>query len=130
MPCQGFIQAQTDLHLPEIKSQSLIEFWNSILSTKKLKSNKNCLDYLEREPYLIFFTFRSHQWCKKSIQKEKRDLKKKKIRSPNDAWKEYLKTWDHWNSQRFQRLSLAALYIAQYLMNQRQPDNQIWSGVR
>ena len=26
------------------------------------------------------------------IQKEKRDLKKEKIRSPNDAWKDYLKT--------------------------------------
>ena len=29
------------------------------------------------------------------MQKEKKDLKKKKIRSPNDAWKEYLKNWDH-----------------------------------
>ena len=29
-------------------------------------------------------------------------LKKKRIRSPNDAWKGYLKTWDRWNSQSFQ----------------------------
>ena len=26
--------------------------------------------------------------------KKKRDLKKENIRSPNDAWKGYLKTWD------------------------------------
>ena len=29
------------------------------------------------------------------MQKEKRDLKKEKIRSPNNAWIDYLKTWDH-----------------------------------
>ena len=40
-----------------------------------------------------FFTFRSHQWCKKYVQKEK-DLKKETIKSPNDAWKGYLKTWN------------------------------------
>ena len=27
-----------------------------------------------------------------SVQKEKRDLKKKKIRSPNDAWNGHLET--------------------------------------
>ena len=30
-----------------------------------------------------------------AIQKEKRDLKKEKIRSPNDAWKGYLKGYSH-----------------------------------
>ena len=40
-----------------------------------------------------FFNFSSHQRYKKSVQKEKRDLKKEKIRSPYDAWKGYLKTW-------------------------------------
>ena len=33
-----------------------------------------------------------YQWCKMSIQKATRDLKKRKIRSPNDAWRGYLKT--------------------------------------
>ena len=28
----------------------------------------------------------------------------KEIRSPNDAWNSYLKTWDHLNSQSFQEL--------------------------
>ena len=32
----------------------------------------------------------------------KKRPKKKKIRSPNDAWQRYLKTWDQWNSQIFQ----------------------------
>ena len=86
MPSQEFIQALTDLHLSEVKTQPLTEFWNSVLLTKKQKSNKNCLDYLESLIY-SFFVFRSHQWCKKFIQKEKRDLKKRKIRSPNDSWK-------------------------------------------
>ena len=35
-----------------------------------------------------------------SLPHEKRDLEKEKIRSLNDAWKGYLKTWDKWNSQR------------------------------
>ena len=46
---------------------------------------------MERALFL-FFTFRSHQRCKMSIQKEKRDLKMEKIKSLNDAWKGYLKT--------------------------------------
>ena len=25
-------------------------------------------------------------------------LQKENIRSPNDAWKDYLKIWDQWNS--------------------------------
>ena len=40
-----------------------------------------------------FLAFRCHQWCEKSKQKEKRDLKKEKISSPNNPWKSYLKTW-------------------------------------
>ena len=32
---QGFIQALTDLQLPEVKTQSEIEFWNSMLYIKK-----------------------------------------------------------------------------------------------
>ena len=94
MPSQGYIQTLTDLHLPEVKTLSLIEFSNSVRLTKTQKSNKNCLGYLESPIYSIF-TFRSHKWCKKSMQKEKRDLKKEKIRSPNNAWIDYLKTWDH-----------------------------------
>ena len=39
-----------------------------------------------------------------SLTQAKRDLKTEKIRSPNDAWKGYLKTWDCWNSQSFQGL--------------------------
>ena len=38
-----------------------------------------------------------------SLKETKRVLKKEKIRSPNDAWKGYLKTWDWGNSQSFQR---------------------------
>ena len=38
-----------------------------------------------------------------SLTQEKRDLKMEKIRSPNDVWKGYLKTWDWWNSQSFQK---------------------------
>ena len=34
-----------------------------------------------------------------SLTEAKRDLKMEKIRSPNDGWKGYLKTWDKWNSQ-------------------------------
>ena len=45
------------------------------------------------ERALFFFTFRSHQGVKSPYKKEKRDLEKEKIRSPNDAWKDYLKTW-------------------------------------
>ena len=36
------------------------------------------------------------------LRRRKRDLKKQKIRSSNDVWKGYLKTWDRWNSQSFQ----------------------------
>ena len=36
----------------------------------------------------------------------KRDLKMEKIRSTNDAWKGFLKTWDWWNSQSFQGIAL------------------------
>ena len=32
----------------------------------------------------------------------KKRPKEEKIRSPNDAWKGYFKTWDWWNSQRYQ----------------------------
>ena len=32
-----------------------------------------------------------------SVTKAKRLLQKEKIRSPNDAWKDYLKIWDRWN---------------------------------
>ena len=33
---------------------------------------------MERALFTLFFSFRSHQWCKKSVQK-KRDLRKEKI---------------------------------------------------
>ena len=36
------------------------------------------------------------------LQRPNNFLKKEKIRSPNDAWKSYLKTWDRKNSQSFQ----------------------------
>ena len=42
----------------------------------KPKSNKNCLDCLERALFRIFFTFWSHQECRMSVQKEQGDLKK------------------------------------------------------
>ena len=32
-----------------------------------------------------------------SLKQAKKDLIKEKIRSPNDVWKGYLKTWDRWN---------------------------------
>ena len=32
---------------------------------------------MDRALFIIFFTFRSHQRCKTSVQKEKRDLKKR-----------------------------------------------------
>ena len=35
------------------------------------------------------------------LTKAKRFLQKEDIRSPNDAWKDYLKTWNWWNSQSF-----------------------------
>ena len=35
----------------------------------------------------------------------KRDLKMGKSKSSDDAWKDYLKTWDGWNSQSFQGYS-------------------------
>ena len=38
-----------------------------------------------------------------SLAKTKWVLKKENIRPPNDAWKGYLKTWDRWKSQSFQR---------------------------
>ena len=59
---------------------------------------------MERALFILFFYFRSHQWCKLSGQKEKRDLKKEKIMSPSNARKGYLKTWDCWNGQSFQGL--------------------------
>ena len=37
-----------------------------------------------------------------SLRKTKGGLKKETIKSPNDAWKGYLKTWARWNSQSFQ----------------------------
>ena len=40
--------------------------------------------------------------CGKSYEGEKIS-KKENIRSPNDAWKGYLKSWNWWNSQSFQR---------------------------
>ena len=36
------------------------------------------------------------------LTQAKRDVKMETIRSPNDAWKGYLKTWDRWNSQSIQ----------------------------
>ena len=39
-----------------------------------------------------------------SLTQAERDPKKEKIRSPNDAWEGYLKTWDCWNSQSSQGL--------------------------
>ena len=48
-----------------------------------------------------YFTFRSNQRFKNSVEKEKRDLEKEKVRSPNNAWKSYFKTWDQWKSQSF-----------------------------
>ena len=41
-------------------------------------------------------------WGHASLLQAKRDLRKEKIRSSNDAWKSYLKTWDWWNSESFQ----------------------------
>ena len=38
-----------------------------------------------------------------SLTKAKRVLKKEKIRSPNDAWKGYLKTWDQTTQGGFTR---------------------------
>ena len=68
-------------------------------SFKPKKSNKNCLDCLERALFNLFFCLfvilKSHQRSKKSVQKEKRDLEKEKIKSLSDAWKGYLKAWDH-----------------------------------
>ena len=40
-------------------------------------------------------------WGHASLIQAKRDLRKEKFRSPNDAWKRYLKTWDWSNSQSF-----------------------------
>ena len=37
-----------------------------------------------------------------NLTQAKRDLNKEKIRSPNDAWKGYLKTWDWLYSKSFQ----------------------------
>ena len=51
---QGFIQALTDFRLPVVKTWSQIEFRNSILYTKKKKSNKNCLDCMERALFILF----------------------------------------------------------------------------
>ena len=34
-----------------------------------------------------------------SLTQAESDLKKENIRTPNDAWKGYLKTWDCWNCQ-------------------------------
>ena len=50
-------------------------------SSSKSKIVINAVSATWREPYLFiyFFLFRSHQQCKKSVQKEKRNLKKEKI---------------------------------------------------
>ena len=50
-------------------------------------------------PFSVVVGRRSHR---ASLTQAKRDLKMENIRSLNDAWKDYLKTWDRWNSQRFQ----------------------------
>ena len=63
---QGFIQALTDLRLPEVKTQSL----NWVLKLNPLNQKKNCLDCLERALF-FFFTLMSHQGCKYSVQKER-----------------------------------------------------------
>ena len=52
---QGFIQALTDLRLPEVKTQSL----NWVLKLNPLNQKKNCLDCLERALF-FFFTLMSH----------------------------------------------------------------------
>ena len=74
-PLQGFIQALTDLRLPEGNVLELDPLKQKVIKT----AQTTC-----REPYLFFFfTFRSHQRCKKSVQKRKKRPKKKdKIRSP------------------------------------------------
>ena len=65
------------------KTKTLSGVYSSINwpSFTKLKINKNCLDYLERVLfiYILFCTFRSHQWHKRSVQKEMRPKKKKRL---------------------------------------------------
>ena len=50
-------------------------------------------------PFCVVVGRQSHH---ASLIKAKGVLKKGNIRSPNDAWRGYLKTWDRWNSQSFQ----------------------------
>ena len=71
---QGFIQAVTDLHLPEVKT--ILNWVLKLIPWKqKIKSYKNCLKSnknLEKALFVILlFNFRCHQRCKKSVQKEK-----------------------------------------------------------
>ena len=60
------------------------------------KSNETCLDYLERALFILFLPLAVINDVKRLHKmKKKKDLKKEEIKSPNDAWKGYLKTWGH-----------------------------------
>ena len=51
---QGFIQALTELRLPEVKTQSYkLSFETQSFKPKKQKSNKNCLDCMERALFIL-----------------------------------------------------------------------------
>ena len=77
-PLQGFIQALTDRRLRQVNVLELDPLKQKVKKVIKIAQTT------WREPYLFFFfTFRSHQRCKKSVQKrKKRPKKKEKIRSP------------------------------------------------
>ena len=51
---QGFIQALTELRLPEVKTQSYkLSFETQSFKPKKQKSNKNCLDCMEGALFIL-----------------------------------------------------------------------------
>ena len=66
---QGFIQALTDIRLAEIKTQSF-SFETQSLKPKNKKSNKNCLDCLERALFILFLPLEVINGVK-SLYKEK-----------------------------------------------------------
>ena len=83
---------------PFTEGKNSILNWVFTFETQSFKpKSKNVIEtvytILEESLSYSFFTFRSHQRYKKSVQKEIRDLKKEMIRSPNDAWNGYLKIW-------------------------------------
>ena len=65
---KGFIQVVTSIY-QRLKLSLQLSFETQPYKPKNRKSNKDCLDCLER--LLFFLTFRSHDQCKKSVQKEK-----------------------------------------------------------